>query len=300
MPRLTTSILAAAVLTFSAGAQINTCDLYPIAVSAHAISNATTGASIDLLNGAQPGNFGWLTWGGSPSEPTLARSLTAPGDSNAYVNPDDTRDRQVNIGDWIHGRPGVSNSKQLRDALEALKSIDVIVPVWDATRGQGDSSAYRVSGFARVRLVSYNLPQQNRITAQFLGTVPCGVQNTAPAVDAGPDQSIQLPATVTLTAAVADDGLPIGSTLSVVWTQLGGAGTVTFGNSNAASITAAFSTAGTYGLRVTASDGELSSSDDVIVTVDRENRPPVAFGQSLLNEEGSRSPCRVPTSMAMR
>ncbi len=56
------------------------------------------------------GNFGLLTWTGSPGEEALVTSLTPPGDSETYVNPDDPADHEVSVGDWIHGKPGVSNS----------------------------------------------------------------------------------------------------------------------------------------------------------------------------------------------
>jgi PKD repeat protein len=91
--------------------------------------------------------------------------------------------------------------------------------------------------------------------------------NKAPAVNAGPDQTVTLPAGPTLSGTATDDGLPTGSTISVSWTKVGGPGTVVFVNVNSLNASAVMSTAGTYTLRLTASDGALSSSDDVIVTV---------------------------------
>src|SRR6185436_9942951 len=83
----------------------DTCPLYPIALSAQTISNATVGATLpDVFNGTQSGNFGWLTWAGSPSEPTLVTSLTAPGNSSTYVNPRNRYDHTVSIGDWVQGK----------------------------------------------------------------------------------------------------------------------------------------------------------------------------------------------------
>src|SRR5207249_8873250 len=72
------------------------------------------------------------------------------------------------------------------------------------------------------------------------------------------------------------DGLPTG-TLTTTWSKVSGPGTtVTFGNLNARSTTASFSTSGSYVLRLTASDGALSSSSDITITV---NPPaPVASG----------------------
>src|SRR4051812_21560624 len=82
-------------------AAADSCPLHPIALAAQRITNAAPGDVIaDILNGSQSGNFGWLTWAGSPNEPTLVKSLTAP-DSATYVNPDASQDHQVSIGDWV-------------------------------------------------------------------------------------------------------------------------------------------------------------------------------------------------------
>jgi hypothetical protein len=70
----------------------------------------------------------------------------------------------------------VTNSRQVRQALDMLKQIDITVPVWDRARETGNNSLYRVAAFARVRLVSYQLPRQNRISARFLGFVSCNVR----------------------------------------------------------------------------------------------------------------------------
>src|SRR5262245_11707666 len=108
------------------------CALYPIALSSQSLSNVSVGATVaDILNGTQPGNFGWLTWAGSPSESTLVKSLTPPGNSATYVNPDNSADHQINVGDWLKGKPGVSNGKPVRDALNALAALEIVVPVWD-------------------------------------------------------------------------------------------------------------------------------------------------------------------------
>lgn len=262
------------------------CELYPIALSQQSLSGVAPGSVLtNIANGAQPGNFGWLTWAGSPSVPTLVKSLTPPGDSDTYVNPDDPSDHVISIGDWIQGKPGVSNSKQVRNALDALKQIDIVVPVWDETRGQGNNADYRVSSFARVRLISYALPGQNRITARFLGIEPCGQVNQPPLVDAGPDQTVDFPDPVLLDGTATDDGLPSTNALTTTWSQVSGTGTVAFGDANAVDTTASFSAPGLYVLRLTASDSLLPASDDVTITVNQPNRPPEAFDQSLTSPE---------------
>ena len=106
--------------------------------------------------------------------------------------------------------------------------------------------------------------------------------NQAPEVNAGPDLSVTLPGTARLNGTATDDGLPLGSTLTVAWTQVSGPGTTTFVNPAAAVTTATFSEAGTYVLRLSASDTELTSTDDVTVTAN-----PAAPNQAPVVEAGA-------------
>ncbi|MEK7949975.1 CBM96 family carbohydrate-binding protein [Luteolibacter soli] len=94
--------------------------------------------------------------------------------------------------------------------------------------------------------------------------------NQAPIVNAGPDQSGTLTstsATLTLSGSATDDGLPAGSSLTTSWTRVSGPTGVSFATSTSQSTNATFSAAGTYVLRLTASDGELTGSDDVTITI---------------------------------
>lgn len=151
-----------------------TCELYPIALHQSTLSGVAIGDIIpNIYNGSQPGNFVWLTWTGSKGEPILANSLTPPGDSYTYINPYDPTDSVVSVGDWLRGRPGVANSSRMRAALDVLKTVDIVVPVWDTAQGSGSMITYQVSAFAVIRLISYQLPKQNSISAQFLGYQTC-------------------------------------------------------------------------------------------------------------------------------
>jgi hypothetical protein len=98
--------------------------------------------------------------------------------------------------------------------------------------------------------------------------------NVAPVVSAGSNQTVTLPSSAALNGTVTDDGLPSGS-LSSTWTKQSGPGTVAFGNTHAVDTTAGFSTDGVYVLRLTATDGALSNSDDVKITVDP--LPPIDY-----------------------
>jgi len=150
------------------------CELYPIALHLTTVLGASPGQTLpDIYNGTGPGNFGWLSWAGSQGVPALVQSLTPPGDSRTYINPFNSEDHTLSVDDWVYGRPGVANSKTVRDALNILLGREISVPVWDGATGQGSNLKYHVVGFARVQLTAYHLPGQNRISAIYLGTTSC-------------------------------------------------------------------------------------------------------------------------------
>ena len=60
-----------------------------------------------------------------------------------------------------------------------------------------------------------------------------GPANQAPAVNAGPDATVTLPATAALDGTVTDDGLPLSGRLTTTWTKVSGPGTVTFADPTA-------------------------------------------------------------------
>jgi len=99
--------------------------------------------------------------------------------------------------------------------------------------------------------------------------------NQPPTASAGPDQTVTLPAAATLAGNATDDGLPIPpGLLTFTWSKVSGPGNVTFANASALSTAASFSTAGTYVLRLTVSDGSLSTSDDLTVVASSQVQPP--------------------------
>jgi DUF1680 family protein len=94
-----------------------------------------------------------------------------------------------------------------------------------------------------------------------------GSSNFAPSVSAGVDRVVVLPGQTYLDGIVRDDGKPKAAP-TVRWSKDSGPGAVTFGDAAAASTTARFSAPGGYVLKLTADDGQLSSSATVAVTVD--------------------------------
>ena len=92
--------------------------------------------------------------------------------------------------------------------------------------------------------------------------------NSAPFVNAGPDQTISLLANASLDGTVTDDGLPNPpGAVTTTWAMVSGPGTVTFGNPNVVDTSASFSAAGPYVLRLLADDSVLTANDTVTITV---------------------------------
>ena len=102
---------------------------------------------------------------------------------------------------------------------------------------------------------------------------PAGEANQAPTVNTGPDQVVSVSGFGTLNGTVSDDGLPVGGTLTVSWSKVSGPGVVTFVDPNRPVTSVTFCSAGTYVLRLTASDSLLTSTDEV--TIEVATTPPV-------------------------
>ncbi|HEU0246268.1 MAG TPA: SdiA-regulated domain-containing protein, partial [Gaiellaceae bacterium] len=131
-----------------------------------------------------------------------------------------------------------------------------------ASDGSGDRRFYILDrGVATTSNPSVVDGKMYELTAPQPGTP----QNGPPAVNAGPDVAVELPSIATLDATVSDDGNP--GPVTSLWTQLSGPSTVTFGDASAADTTASAPIAGTYVLRLTASDGELTTFDEMTLTV---------------------------------
>ena len=101
-----------------------------------------------------------------------------------------------------------------------------------------------------------------------------GALNAAPSPNAGADQVVTMPTIVTVNGSATDDGIS-GAPVTMLWTKKSGPGSVIFGNATAASTTVDFTATGSYVLTLTASDGELSASDDIAIAVGGVvNQPP--------------------------
>lgn len=111
------------------------------------------------------------------------------------------------------------------------------------------------------------------------GYIDDPVHNQPPLVTASASSAtIILPATVRLTGTTGDDGKPSGA-LTQAWSMASGPAAVTFSAPSALSTTVTFTSAGTYVLRLSATDSQLTSSADVTVVARNSLGPPKTGGQ---------------------
>jgi hypothetical protein len=146
---------------------------------------------------------------------------------------------------------------------------------WTKVSGPGDvtfsaanlasaTAAFSAPGTYVLKLSAFDgeLSASDNVSITVLPAAPL---NKPPQVNAGPDQTAIAGAPVALNGSAADDGLP--GPLAVAWSQASGPGSVAFNNAGAATTTATFSMAGTYVLRLSATDGQLAAQDEVTITV---------------------------------
>src|ERR1035437_3317592 len=121
--------------------------------------------------------------------------------------------------------------------------------------------------------------------------------NHAPIAIAGSNQTILLPATATLSGITTDDGLPVGSSITNTWSYVSGPAQAYFSATSSLNTLATFSTAGTYVLRLTASDSDLASSSDVTITVNPADTTPPVLSNSYPTYELPASTTRIDFSV---
>ncbi len=152
----------------------NHCKLYPIGISDSVISSAQHGQHFKLVETKSgPGNYSWLTWTGRNNVKQLARSLTPPGNSHTYTNPNDSSDHKLDIGDWVQGLPGVKNARSVRKAMSKLIDRDIVVPIWTTSKNSGANYEYQVNKFAIIRLADYKLNGKGYLSFIFRSFTNC-------------------------------------------------------------------------------------------------------------------------------
>lgn len=147
---------------------------------------------------------------------------------------------------------------------QTLGALPLKSSAWAATHARGSATEATESRSARPPV---STAPSDGGKGSGRSEVPSRIPNQPPVVNAGPDQTIAQAETASLQGSAKDDGLPEGGTITFQWSQVSGPGTVTFGSPATAETTATFSAIGSYILRLTANDSELSASDDILVIV---------------------------------
>jgi hypothetical protein len=153
---------------------------------------------------------------------------------------------------------GQAGPAQLTPDLKTIVQEVVNRPGWV----EGNAVAFMIDGTGRRTAEAKDGLSPAVLVLQFRRQAP----NAKPVVSAGPDLTVTLAAGATLDGTVTDDS-QVQATPTTAWSKVSGPGTVTFGNPAQVDTTATFSQAGSYTLRLTAHDGALSASDDVVVEV---------------------------------
>lgn len=151
-------------------------------IAANPPHNYTPGQLVNLTDGSMngPGNFGWLSWSGPPSEPNLATSLCTP--NNPYLA----------FPALVTGDPGQKNGKAVRACLQqwVTSGTVVYIPLWAkgplsapnqncVTAPQGSWGQYCITALAAFVLTGFDQPAVDQITGRFvafytLPSVPAG------------------------------------------------------------------------------------------------------------------------------
>lgn len=186
-------------------------------------------------------------------------------------------------------RSGDANHTSQPGILRAYDAGNVTRELWNSQQNATRDSLGLFSKFSPPTVADgkvFVATLSNKLVVY--GLIGPSAGNLAPVVNAGADQSLPTIGTLTLSGTVTDDGNPVPpGQVTASWSLVSGPGPVTFGTPNAATTTASFTVPGVHTIRLTAFDGEATTNDDVIVTVD----PPAGSGTGLLaqyfNDAGS-------------
>ncbi|MFN7783664.1 MAG: Ig-like domain-containing protein, partial [Lysobacterales bacterium] len=153
---------------------VSECPLLPIALPASALNGLAPGAAVPRLSrGVAANQFSWLSWTGSEDPELFGYSLRPPGDSHTYRNPDNAADLAVDAGDWVWTQSTAMNSSLVQTKLDALRYVDVIVPVWAQARDASSRRQLQVQRFVWVRLKDFRLSATPWIELTYLRDASC-------------------------------------------------------------------------------------------------------------------------------
>jgi hypothetical protein len=123
-----------------------------------------------------PGNFGWLYWvddqgvmRGAPPQ----NSNVPPLEQNIL---DTMRSGYWSVGDWVHGNPGVNFQPALAELECRINNTncpagvslepEVTIPFYNAVKGTGNNTFFRISAFGEFRLVCARSSQAHYVERQ--------------------------------------------------------------------------------------------------------------------------------------
>ncbi|NIR52463.1 hypothetical protein GWO43_27935, partial [candidate division KSB1 bacterium] len=247
------------------------------------------GAPLVERQAVRPENFAWVTKG------VLLIGLNMPGESNAHTgsheqrlqdNADWVKQQFADKGDQVQAAVVFGHSLSEEDSLfedQLLIEVDnlglPVIYVMGEEHEFSFTNPYKVDNLSKlvVDQGANALPLQVTVTLDpidpfLIEQTPWSSDsspfNMPPCVEAGPDQVISHGQTLSFDGRAEDDGVPTSpGDLELNWIKVSGPGEVTFADPTSATTTASFSTGGNYVLSLTATDGELTGSDEMVVTV---------------------------------
>jgi len=251
--------LVAAVLTVvpvgaAVAAPVNVARLAGVSVSASSQNTGTGQTAAKAVDGSAVGYPGdhtreWATAGGGVGS-WIQLSWSAPV----------TIDRVV-----LFDRPNTDD--RVNGGSLVFSSGDPVVVGQLSNSGAATTVTFpaRTVTSVRLNITSVSTTTHNVGMAEFEVWGETGAPvNQAPTARAGADQSVVTGAVTTLDGSASSD--PEGTALSFAWSQTGGPA-VALSSTSVAKPTFTPTTAGGYTFQLTVSDGALTSTDAVIVTV---------------------------------
>ncbi|MEE9346532.1 MAG: hypothetical protein V3U88_13075 [Methylococcales bacterium] len=199
----------------------------------------------------------------SPTFITAKANISSRAQTNAVV-------------EWIPEPWNITGEAGLNQTTSNIASV--IQEIVDQSGwSRGNSLVVIITGRGKRSAESYN----GDATAAPLLHVEYTIEtetNQALTVDSGADQTINFPAgssqlDVTLSGTVSVDGRPAASGVITNWVRQSGPGIVVFDDASAVDTVANFDAVGTYVLRLTADDGELSNFDEFSITINAAGTP---------------------------
>ncbi|MFW5443452.1 MAG: PKD domain-containing protein [Methylococcaceae bacterium] len=176
-------------------------------------------------------------------------------------------DQEVTFYVWVLGKGLDKNSDSVFVSLANSPEVEVTLPSnnsFDWVKMPGSFNRTAGNWPLIVRAGEYGVVWDRLVFTTDPAFVP--IVNRRPIVNAGVNQTINLPNTIRLNGSVKDDGQPTAA-VSSTWNQISGPGVVTFDDPNLENSTVAFTKAGTYVLELMGNDGLLQSSDRVTIIV---------------------------------